>query len=398
MKQLVVTGSFPYTSQTFVTREVASTLKAGHDVHVLAPTTGDAMGEEFCARVGFPIERVIYKNHSRARVLSVDFNRFTTKVADAAMRKVYGFMLGERRKSYFCELIKDPRVRNADLIHAHFVGWGYLVAVPLARILDIPVTVTAHEVELPDVEPETLRYVQRHADFITIVSSEYLRHWVHLTGSKEKLRVVHNGVDLGEFELRAIAQRSRSERVRIVSVARLVPHKRVADGIKAMRQLLDRGIDAEYRIVSDGPQRERLEALRSELGLNDRVHFLGFLPRAALVSELVAADVLLHPSEAEGFGIAVVEGMAAELPVVVAASGGVKDIVEHGSFGYLYEPGNIGALTEYLAALASDPAKRRLFGSAARAAAESRFSWEGHMTAMFAVWEQALASNRRDRQ
>ena len=55
MKQLVVAGSFPFTSQTFVTREVASTLKAGHDVHVLAPTTGDAMGEEFCARVGFPL-------------------------------------------------------------------------------------------------------------------------------------------------------------------------------------------------------------------------------------------------------------------------------------------------------------------------------------------------------
>src|SRR5437867_9638387 len=53
MKQLVVTGSFPYTSQTFVTREVASTFKADHDVYVLAPTTGDPVGEEFCDRVGF---------------------------------------------------------------------------------------------------------------------------------------------------------------------------------------------------------------------------------------------------------------------------------------------------------------------------------------------------------
>ena len=123
MRQLVVSGSFPFTSQTFVTREVASTLKAGHDVHVLAPTTGDAMGEEFCARVGFPTMRVIYRNYLRYPIVSADLHRFTPRVTEAAMREVYGFVLGERRKSYFCDLIKDPRIRSADLIHAHFVGW-----------------------------------------------------------------------------------------------------------------------------------------------------------------------------------------------------------------------------------------------------------------------------------
>jgi glycosyltransferase involved in cell wall biosynthesis len=391
VKQLVVSGSFPFTSQTFVTREVASTLKAGHDVHVLAPTTGDAMGEEFCAQVGFPLARVIYKNYSRRPKFSADLNRFSTKVTEAAMREVYGFVLGERRKSFFCELIKDPRICNADLIHAHFMGWGYMVAVPLARILGIPVTVAAHEVDRP-VDPDHLRYVQRYADSITVDSSEYKRQWIKLTGSEEKLSLVHQGVDLSEFG--DVSHRESSERVRLVSVARLVPHKRVADGIKALGQLLKRGVDAEYRIVSDGPERARLETLRSKLGLDDRVHFLGFLPRAELIAELMASDVLLHPSEAEGFGIAVIEGMAAGLPVVVAISGGVKDIVEHGSFGYLYEPGDIDALVEYIAQLANEPAKRQLFGRVARSAAETRFSWERHMTGMYRVWDQVLASRR----
>ena len=339
-----MSGSFPFTSQTFVTREVASTLKAGHDVHLLAPTTGDAMGEEFRAQVGFPTTRVIYRNYMRYPIISSDWHRFAPRIVEAAMREIYGVVISERRKSYFCELLKDPRIRNVDLIHAHFVGWGYMVAVPLARILGVPVTVTAHEVELPEIEPETLRYVQRHADLITIVSSEYKRHWVDLTGSEDKLRVVHNGVDLSEFELRPKSQRSATGRLRLVSVARLVPHKRVADAIKGLRELLNRGVDAEYHIVSDGPERANLETLRSELGLEDRVHFLGFLPRAEVVAALMESDVLLHPSEAEGFGVAVIEGMAAGLPVVVAESGGVKDIVEHGTFGYLYAPGNIDAL------------------------------------------------------
>jgi glycosyltransferase involved in cell wall biosynthesis len=389
MKQLVVAGSFPFTSQTFVTREVASTLKAGHDVHVLAPTRGDAMGEEFCARVGFPLERVIYRNYMRYPVLTADLGRFSSGMIEAGMRKVYGRVIAERRKSYFCDLLKDPRIRGADLIHAHFVGWGYMVAVPLARLLGVPVTVTAHEVELPDVAPESLRYVQEYADIITIVSSEYRRHWINLTGREDKLRVVHNGVDLAEFGPVKAAGPS-SGAIRLVTVSRLVPHKRVQDGIRAVRRLLDRGINVEYDIVSDGPERAKLEALRSELRLDSHVRFLGFLPRAEVVAAIMASDILLHPSEAEGFGIAVVEGMAAGLPVVVARSGGVRDIVDHGRFGFLYEPGDVDALAEYAARLVASREERAAFGAAARRAAETRFAWEPHMAEMYRVWNEAL--------
>jgi glycosyltransferase involved in cell wall biosynthesis len=399
MKQLVVSGSFPYTTHTFVTREVGSTHKANHDVHVLAPTTGDAAGEEFCARVGFPKTRVIYRNYLRCPMFSADLHRFTPRVTEAAMREIYGYVLGERRKSYFCELIKDPRIRDADLIHAHFVGWGYMVAIPLARILGIPVTVIAHEVELPDIKPETLRFVQRHADSIIVVSSEYKRHWVNLTGSEEKLHVVHNGVDLSEFELRATPPRTPPGRIRLVSVARLIPHKRIADGIQAVRRLVDRGIDAEYHIVGDGPERPALEALCGELHVEERVRLLGFSPtRSALIAELLAADVLIHPSEAEAFGVSPIEGMAAGLPGVVARSGGIKDIVDmHGCFGYLYEPGDVDTLVDYVAQLANDPAKRELFGKAARTAAETRFSWENRMSELFRVWDQVRATHRREK-
>ncbi len=395
MKQLVVTGSFPFTSQTFVTREVASAFKADHDVYVLAPTTGDAMGEEFCARVGFPTTRVIYRNYLRYPVVSADLRRFTPRISEAAMREVYGFVLAERRKSFFCDLIKDPRIRDADLIHAHFAGWGYMVAVPLARILGIPVTVSAHEMDIPDIEPRTLRYVQRHADLVTIASTVHRQRWVKLTGSEERLCILYHGVDLGEFDLREKPFRTPSERIRLVSVARLVPHKRIADGIEAVSRLLKRGVNVEYRIISDGPERAKLEGLRSELQLDDRVQFLGFLSRSELIAELLASDVLLHPSEAEGFGVAVIEGMAAGLPVVVAKSDGVLDVVEHGRFGYLYEPGDVDALVEYVALLASDASKRKLFGSVARSTAETRFSWESHMIEMYRVWNQVLASRGR---
>ncbi len=341
MKQLVVAPSFPFSSHTFVTREVASALHSGDDVWVLAPSTGDEMGEEFCARVGFPVDRVIYLNYARCKLMSPDPLRFRPSVARAAMREVYGRLLAERRKTFFAALMRDHRLRGVDLIHAHFIGWGYRVAVPLAHLMGVPVTVTAHEVELPDMEPDLLRYVQEGAQLVTVVSSEYIRHWVGLTGTADKLRLVHNGVELSEFSGLTARQVLEPKRVRLVSVSRLVPHKRIADGIRAVRKLLDMGIDVEYVVVSDGPERATLESLREELGVGDRVRLCGFLPRNEVVTELLAADILLHPSEAEGFGVAVVEGMAAGLPVVVARSGGVQDIVEHGRFGYLYEPGTL---------------------------------------------------------
>ena len=390
MKQLVVAPSFPFSSHTFVTREVASSLHSGDDVWVLAPSTGDAMGEEFCSQVGFPRDRVIYLNYLRCRPFSLDLTRFSRSIAKAAMPEVYGRVLGEQRKTFFARLLRDERLRNIDLIHAHFIGWGYRVAVPLATLMGVPVTVTAHEVELPDLAPADLRYVQENAQVITVVSSEYLKHWVKLTGSEDRLRVVHNGVDLSEFGELHERPELDGRRVRLVSVSRLVPHKRIADGIKAVRRLVDEGIDVEYAVISDGPERPALEALRADLDLTDRVRLCGFLPRKKVVEELLHADILVHPSEAEGFGVAVTEGMAAGLPTVVARSGGVLDIVAHGRSGYLYEPGDLNSLVGHIASLAKNKDMRLAFGRVGREIAEAQFSWEHHMKEMCRAWQDAL--------
>jgi glycosyltransferase involved in cell wall biosynthesis len=214
-----------------------------------------------------------------------------------------------------------------------------------------------------------------------------------LTGSDEKLRLVHNGVDLEEFSVEKPV-RNLNGPIRLVSVARLVPHKRVADGISAVARLLKRGITAEYCVIGEGPERERLEALRRELDLEPRVRFLGFPSRTDLIAELVSSDILLHPSERESFGVAVVEGMAAGLPVVVAQSEGVQDIVEHGRIGFLYKPGDIDSLVEYIYQIAIDIAKRQAFGATARRTVEDRFSWTYHMAQMYQLWDEVLGARR----
>jgi glycosyltransferase involved in cell wall biosynthesis len=256
-------------------------------------------------------------------------------------------------------------------------------------------TVTAHEAELfPRLGREMLAYLQARAEFITFDSSGAMEEWTAISGSSQRLRLVHQGVDLGEFE--SIARFGRrvdpEAPVRLMSVARLTPHKRIADAVRAVRELIDEGLNVTYSIVSDGPERATLEAMCADLGLGGHVSFLGFVSRGRLVSELSDADLFVHPSAAEGFGVAVVEAMASGLPVVVANSLGVRDIVDDGNDGYLYEPGDVARLAALLSLLVRNPQMRQTFGRRGREAVFARFAWSRHMEQMNDVWREARRS------
>jgi glycosyltransferase involved in cell wall biosynthesis len=118
--------------------------------------------------------------------------------------------------------------------------------------------------------------------------------------------------------------------------------------------------------------RARLEQRARDLGLGDRVQFLGFRNDVARV--IAAADVVVLPSHAEGFPLAVLEAMACGKPVIATPVGGVAEAVVDGVTGLLTPPGNPAALAEAIARLVSDEALRRRMGAAARRRIEERFS------------------------
>ncbi len=389
MKQLVVAPSFPFSTHTFVTREVASSAVAGHSVTVLAPTYGDAEGQVLADSLGIDLNEVIYLDAVRCPIWAPGLNRYSRTVGEAAMRSHFGRLLAERRKTFFARLLRMPRIREVELIHAHFMGWAFEVAVPLARILGVPVTVTAHNFDLPTRRIDELRFLQHYCARVVLVSRAYERIWAERTGSTERLTVVPNGIDLTEFPSEPQAG-TRPDRLRIISVSRLVVGKRIADAVRALARLRQQGIEFEYVGIGEGPELASLTTLVNELGLAERVSLRGAVAHEQVVRELRCSDILLHPSEWESFGIAVAEGMAAQLPVVAARSPGPGDTVEHGVTGFLYEPGDVEALASYLHRLSIDPELRRRFGERGRARIAESFSWETHMRGMFGVWNTAL--------
>ena len=199
--------------------------------------------------------------------------------------------------------------------------------------------------------------------------------------------VIPNAVDVRG------APRSRTTRRRplLVAVGRLRPPKDFDTLLRALALLPDAQFDAA--IVGDGPQRRELEALLVQLGLEERVRLEG--ERRDVPALLARADVFVLSSRSEGLPVSVLEAMAAGLPVVASAVGGVAELVLDGETGVLVRPGDPEALAAALGPLLADPALRRRLGDAGRARAEAVFDLEACRRAHVELYLRELARTGR---
>lgn len=157
--------------------------------------------------------------------------------------------------------------------------------------------------------------VNHEGPFIT-VSESTKRKMIHYLGLDEKsILVIPNGVD---FEgIRKIAEGTRRDPDRIVYVGRLIGYKKVEQVLELVLRLRRLGLDVRADIVGDGPERVPLESLTSKMGVTDSVRFWGFLRRYEDVARIVSSGtVFVNPSIFEGFGLTLLEAMAAGTPVV----------------------------------------------------------------------------------
>lgn len=195
--------------------------------------------------------------------------------------------------------------------------------------------------------------------------------------------VVHSGV--------AVTDAAAASRLRTVLIAqRLEAEKRTDLGIRAFAAS---GLEAEgwtLQVAGDGAERSGLEALATELGVAAR--FLGF--RTDVPHLMARAGMLLAPCTVEGLGLAVIEAMAAGLPVVAADAGGHTELLEGLDERALYSAEDRDAAARALASLASDPAGRAALGAAERDRQRTRFSLEAQAAGTETVYRRAIAARR----
>lgn len=187
------------------------------------------------------------------------------------------------------------------------------------------------------------RIVFEKADGIVAISNSVKDSLVQYLGVKEeKISVIYNGVPLTG----ATCLRETLQKVRLVYVGRLVEIKGIQIILDALAGILDQQ-SFEFDIIGEGPYRETLEKMIVQLGLESKARLVGL--RRDVPQALSEKDIFIHmPICDEGFGITVVEGMAAGCICVCAAKGGIPEIIRDGVDGYLVQSGTAEELTEKL--------------------------------------------------
>jgi glycosyltransferase involved in cell wall biosynthesis len=247
----------------------------------------------------------------------------------------------------------------------------------------------------------TDRWLMEFTDFVIALSRTHARYLIEREAiDPGKITIIENGIDVGAFAppkteslspLREELGLRASDRV-VMMVAALRPEKAHECLLEAARLLVVSRDSLKFLIVGDGPRRAELEALSDSLGLGGRVSFLGV--RKDVAQLLQVADVLVLPSYpvVETLPMAVLEAMAAEVPVVATGVGSLPEMIESGRTGLLIDPGDPAALARAIEEIISDPDRAREIAREARATVEKKYSVKTMVERYIALFESLVAS------
>jgi teichuronic acid biosynthesis glycosyltransferase TuaC len=283
-----------------------------------------------------------------------------------------------------------------DVVHAHCLAPAGHAAARWLRHRGSPAfVVSAHGPDMIHVAFDSAvgrracRAGLAAADLVIANSSWAARRCEEIAEHALPLEVVHLGADLVD---RGGASHNGS--MRMVTVAHLVARKRHGTVLRAIA-LMPADRRPEYLVIGEGPCREGLERLASELGVADRVRFLGQLPNPEAVARAATCDLFVMPGVEEPFGVAFVEAMAAGLPAIgTRGEGGPQDIAAAGGGMVLVAPGDAGALAAEISRLSADRAELARLGEEARRTVAASFTWERCGEQTVAAYRRAVAAAR----
>ena len=284
------------------------------------------------------------------------------------------------------DLVRRHKVR---ILHANSAAPNQWL-VPVARITRRPVLAHLH---IDYRRRSRFACMLHQASMVVGVSRQVIDDFLRDGMAPARTHVIYNGIDFARLQTSGGRDPRRDlgisqDAVVITSVGSLIRRKGQDILIRAFKTLIA-GRDLHLLISSEGPERARYEALTIELGLTDRVHFLGYYDDIPALYR--ATDIVALASRADAFGLVLAEAGYFALPAVATQVGGIPEVVDHGVTGLLVPPDDPGAMADALAKLIDDPLQRRKFGDQARERALRLFSVK-QMVANFESTYETLSS------
>lgn len=187
---------------------------------------------------------------------------------------------------------------------------------------------------------------------------------------EKKIEIIYCGVNINKFDQ---VKAKKSDIPRIIYLGRLIWYKHVDDLLRAFSKL---DFDVELYAVGEGPEKEALKNLAKSLGVQNRVHLTGFVDEKKKIELLKSAHVLVLPSTAEGFGIVLIEAMAAGTPVLAADIPALRELIKDEQAGLLFAPRDIDELKTKLELVLKDGDLRARLSENGYDLVRRRFTWD----------------------
>lgn len=384
MKIGIVVNEFPKLSETFILNQIINLIKMGHEVNIFAfQNPCEPLVHEDAKDL---LKKVNYFRNFKKPNTTLDFIK--------SFMSFFGIFMTSRHKLELLKFLIDiltiypkeilrlifavPKFRNQyyDLLHCHFGPNGNVGVILKYLGINNKFIVTFHGYDVHFYQNYKGKKFYKHlfktARFVT-VNSNFLASKLEKMGCpKEKIIKLPMGISLKQFPYTQRTLES-SKKIKILTVARLVPVKNLKCAIYAISKVVKKYPNTEYTIVGDGPLHKKLENLVKNLSLQHNVNLVGLKTQETIIDFYKNSHIFLLTSNMEGLAVVLLEAQAMGLPIIATAVGGVPEAILNGYSGYLVPKGDINAIAKKLIYLIEHPEIWSMMGRVGRKFVEEKY-------------------------
>ena len=334
---------------------------------------------KYLAKTGHFVHFITYSQPVRLNILESNIYYHEVNVQDYPLFHYQPYELALSSK-----MVNVALKYKLDLLHVHYAiphAYAAFMAKQILRDknIDIPVITTLHgtDITLVGNNPsykEAVTFSINHSDVVTSVSESLRKDTLDLFDVTREIKVIHNFVDLSLYDTDDPCTNSFSEEGQkiITHISNFRPVKRVSDVVETFFRI-QQEVDSVLLMIGEGPEKEKVRLQAQEMGIIDKVKFLGKTSEVERI--LCMSDLFILPSEKESFGLSALEAMGAGVPVISTNSGGLPEVNIEGKTGFTADVGDVETMASRSLQLLRDESLYAEFSRHARKQAE-RYSLE----------------------
>lgn len=290
-----------------------------------------------------------------------------------------------------------------DILHVHYAIphaiCAYLAKQMIGENIKIVTTLHGTDITILGSDPSLnnlIRFGIEQSDVVTAVSHSLIEETYDLISTQKEIETVYNFIDERVYFQRDMSQLRKEYGIQedekvLIHISNFRKVKRVHDVVKSFA-LIVKQVKAKLLLVGDGPEFCTIVQLVKQLGIEDRVLFLG---KQDNVAELLAmSDLMLLLSEKESFGLVLLEAMACGVPCIGTRTGGIPEVIQHGETGYMCEIGDTEGIAQQALSLLQDDALHRKMAQRSMQVVNEQFSSEEIVSQYEAIYYDILRDDK----